>query len=157
MFLLFAHFFWHFCRNWTSQLNSIHYISLTAELVEMIDEYAYLGLPLEPVEVCQIAFDFANENNVIGFSHDLGTAGWCWFSYLLKRWPKLSVKGATNLLLQPAAASSKESKFTSVLGQMGINSPDQIWNVHKHGTEHAVRSKRVVGIKDVKHYQKLTH
>ena len=40
---------------------------------------------------------------------------------------------------------------------MGINSPDQIWNVDEHGTENAVRSKRVVGIKDVNQYQKLTH
>ena len=113
----------------------------------MIDEYVYLGFPLEPAEVWQIAFDFTNENDVIGFSHDLGTAGQCWFSYLLKRWLKLSVKGATNLSLQHAAASTKESvmlwfhKFTSILGQMGITSPDQIWNIDEHGTEHAVRRK----------------
>ena len=51
------------------------YISLTAELVEMIDEYAYLGFPLEPAEVRQIAFDFTKENDIVGFSEDLGTAG----------------------------------------------------------------------------------
>ena len=48
-------------------------------------------------------------------------------------------------------------KFTSVLSQMEINSPDKIWNIDEHGTEHAVRSKRVVGIKNVKQYQKQTH
>ena len=112
-------------------MNSMDYISLTAELVEMIDEYAYLGFPLEPVEVYQIAFDFTKENDIVGFGEDLGTAGQSWFSYLLKRWPKLSVKGATNLS-QQHAASMKQSvmlwfeKFLSVLGQMGINSPDQI-------------------------------
>ena len=129
----------------------------------MIDEYAYLGFPLEPVEVRQIAFDFTNENDITGFSHDLGTAGWCWFSYLLKRWPKLSVKAVTNLSLQCAAASMKESvmlwfqKFTSVLGQMGINSPEQIWNVDEHGMEHAVKSKRIVGTKNVRQFQKQSH
>ena len=103
-------------------MNSINNISLTAELVEMIDEYAYLGFPLEPSEVCKIAFDFTEENNIVGFSKDLGTAGQSWFSYLLKRFPKLSVKGATNLLLQHAVASTKQSvmlwfeKFLSVLG-----------------------------------------
>ena len=117
----------------------------------MIDEYAYLGFPLEPAEVWHIAFDFANENDDTGFSHDLGTAGQCWLSYLLKRWPKLSVKGVTNLLLQCAATSMKElvmlwfQKFTSVVGQMGINSQEQIWNVDKHGTEHAVKSKGLGG------------
>ena len=53
----------------------MHYISLTAELIEMIDKYAYLGFPLEPVEVCQIAFDFTKENVIVGFSDDLGKAG----------------------------------------------------------------------------------
>ena len=41
----------------------------------MIDEYSYLGFPLEPAEVKQIAFDFAEENNIVGFSEQLGTAG----------------------------------------------------------------------------------
>ena len=40
---------------------------------------------------------------------------------------------------------------------MGINSPDQIWNVDEHGTEHCVKSKRVVGIKNVRQYQKQSH
>ena len=53
----------------------------------MIDEYSYLSFPLEPAEVKQIAFDFAEENNIIGFSEELGTAGHSWFSFLLKRFP----------------------------------------------------------------------
>ena len=56
-------------------MNSINYISLTAELMEMIDEYAYLGFPLEPSEVCKITFYFAEENNIVRFSEDLGTVG----------------------------------------------------------------------------------
>ena len=58
----------------------------------MIDEYAYLGFPLEPSEVKQIAFNFAEENNIDGFSTELGTAGCAWFTYLLKRHPILSYK-----------------------------------------------------------------
>ena len=107
---------------------------------------------MQPAEFHQIVFDFANENDVTGFSHDLGTAGQCWFSYLLKRWPKLSVKGATNLLLQHPATSTKESVMLWLLNlqrtwPVGINSPDQIWNIDEHGTEHAVKGKRVVDIK----------
>ena len=48
-------------------------------------------------------------------------------------------------------------KFTSVLSQMGINSPDQIWNIEEHGTEHAVKSKRIVGIKNIRQFQKQSH
>ena len=51
------------------------YIPLTTELVEMIDVYAYFGFPLEQAEVHQIAFDFTKENDIVGFSKDLGTAG----------------------------------------------------------------------------------
>ena len=129
----------------------------------MIDEFSYLGFPLEPSEVKQIAFDYADENNIVGFSEHLGTAGRSWFNYLLKRFPKLTVKGATNISMLRAKATSEESvmiwfeKYFSVLGQMGINSPEQIWNVDEHGTEHAVRNKRVVGIKNVRQYQKQSH
>ena len=125
----------------------------------MIDEYSYLGFPLEPCEVKKIAFDYAEENGIVGFSEELGTAGRAWFSYLLKRYPILSVKGATNVSLQRAAASSETlvmqwfEKYLDVLGQMGINKPEQIWNVDEHGTEHSVKTKKVVGIKNVRQYQ----
>ena len=66
------------------------------QLVEMIDEFSYLGFPLEPAEVKQIAFDYAKENNILGFSQDLGTTGHSWFNYLLKHFPKLHL-GATNI------------------------------------------------------------
>ena len=56
----------------------------------------------------QIAFDYAKENNILGFSQDVGTAGRSWFNYLLKCFPKLSVKGATNIFMMRANASSLE-------------------------------------------------
>ena len=129
----------------------------------MIDEFSYLGFPLEPSEVKQIAFDFAEENNIVGFSEALGTAGRSWFGFLLNQFPKLSVKGATNLSNLRANASSQEvvmewfHKFTDVIGQLGINSPEQIWNVDEHGTEHAVKNRKVVGIKNVRQFQKQSH
>ena len=125
----------------------------------MIDEYSYLGFPLEPSEVKKIAFDYAEENGIVGFSEELGTAGRAWFSYLLKRYPILSVKGATNVSLQRAAASSETlvmqwfEKYLDVLGQMGINKPEQIWNIDEHSTEHSVKTQKVVGIKNVRQYQ----
>ena len=129
------------------------------ELVEMLDEYSYLGFPLDPAEVKKTAFDFAKENDIEGFSLDLGTAGRAWFAYLLKRHPKLSVKSATNISLQRAEASSENlvmewfTKYLDVLGQMGISSPEQVWNVDEHGTEHSVKTKKVVGKKGVRQYQ----
>ena len=74
----------------------------------MIDKFSYLGFPLEPAEVKQIAFDYAEESNILGFSQDLGTAGRSWFNYLMKCFPKLSVKGATNISIMRANASSLE-------------------------------------------------
>ena len=49
------------------------------------------------------------------------------------------------------------NKYTSVLSQIGITTPDQIWNVDDDGTEHAVGNKRVVSIKNVRQYQKQRH
>ena len=82
-------------------MNSINYISLTAELVEMIDKYAYLGFPLEPSEVCKIAFDFTEENNIVGFSKDLGTAGAKLVFLLIEKMAKVECQRSHQLI--PAA------------------------------------------------------
>ena len=45
------------------------------ELVDMIEEYALLGFPLTPKEIRSIAYDFAVDNDIIGFSDRKEIAG----------------------------------------------------------------------------------
>ena len=66
----------------------------------MIEEYALLGYPLTPKEIRSIAYDFAADNDIIGFSDRKEIAGQKWFSLFLKHRDSLRVKqGVTNLSL----------------------------------------------------------
>ena len=41
----------------------------------MIEEYALLGFPMTPKEIWTIAYDFAIDNNIFGFSDKKEIAG----------------------------------------------------------------------------------
>ena len=64
----------------------------------MISEYSLLGFPLTPKEIREIAFEYADENNLSGFSEDKEIGGYKWFYDFMKCHDKLRVKnGITNL------------------------------------------------------------
>ena len=44
-------------------------------------------------------------------------------------------------------------KYLDVLGQMGISKPEQIWNVDKDSSEQTFKTRKVVGIKNVRQFQ----
>ena len=107
-------------------------------------EYSMMGSPFTSKEVRDIAFEYAMDNNLKGFSEDLGSAGLAWLRYFLLRHAQLSIKTAT-----------KDQWFTQyedVLRQLKINDPKYLWNVDKHGAEDLVETKKVVGIKGIKSF-----
>ena len=76
----------------------------------MIKEFSFLGFPLCSREFRKIAYDFAQANGFEGFSKDSSEADRKWFTFLLKRYPKLKVKeGVTNLSIARAKASDRDS------------------------------------------------
>ena len=55
------------------------------DLVELIVKYNFLGFPLKPSEVREIAWQYANDKKLKGFSKTSETAGRDWLYNLLKR------------------------------------------------------------------------
>ena len=131
------------------------------EIVEMIQEYSFLGFPLSGNEVRKIAFSFAEANGFEGFSKVHNEAGRKWFGFLLKRYPQLKVKETvTNLSIAWVNATRKSSvlawykKYENVLKQLEITDPKYIWNIDKHGSEDMPKVKKVMGLKGIKQFQK---
>ena len=126
----------------------------------MIEDYSMLGFPFTPKEIREIAFDFAYENDLLGFSEDKEIAGRKWFSLFLDRHERLRVKdGVTNISIARAMATSKTvvnnwfDKYEGVIEQLGITDPKYIWNIDEHGTEDIPKIKKVIGIKGIKQFQ----
>ena len=130
----------------------------------MIEEFSFLGFPLCSREVRKIAHDFAEANGFEGFSKQSNEAGRKWFTFLLKRYPKLKVKeGVTNLSIARAQASNHDSvttwykKYQNVLDQLEITDPRYIWNIDEHGSEDMPKVKKIIGLKGIKQFQKQPH
>ena len=114
---------------------------LLDELVDMIEKYALLGFPLTPKEIRSIAYGFAVDNDIFGFSDRKEIAGHKWFSLFLKHYDFLRVKqGVTNLSLAHALGSSSQiidqlfDKYEQLIEELQITDPKYIWNVDEHGS-----------------------
>ena len=108
----------------------------------MIEEYALLGFPMTPKEIRSIAYDFAIDNDILGFSDKKEIAGHRWFSFFLKRHDSLCVKqGVTNLSLAHALGSSSAiidtwfDKYEKLIEELNITDPKYIWNIDEYGSE----------------------
>ena len=118
-----------------------------------------MGFPFTSKEVRDIAFEYAMDHNLKGFSENMGSAGPAWFRYFLLRHAQLSLKTATNLSLARAMSSKKIlmdqwfNQYEDVLRQLKIDDPKYLWNVDKHGAEDLVKTEKVVGIKGIKSFQ----
>ena len=126
----------------------------------MISEYSLLGFPLTPKGIREIAIEYADENNLSGFSEDKEIGGYKWFYTFMKHHNELHVKNSvTNLSLARALGSSQCSidawfdQYQSLLEQLNITGSKYIWNIDEHWSEEMAKVKRVVGIKGIKQYQ----
>ena len=72
-------------------------------MVEMNEEFSFLGFPLCLREVRKIGFDFSKASGFEGFRKDANEANRKWFTFLLKHYPQLNVKDSvTNLSIARA-------------------------------------------------------
>ena len=118
-----------------------------------------MGFPFTSKEVRDIAFEYAMDHNLKGFSEDMGSTEPAWFRYFLLRHAQLSLKTATILSLARSMSSNKIlmdkwfAQYEDVLRQLKINDPKYLWNVDEHGAEDLAKTKKVVGIKGIKSFQ----
>ena len=123
-------------------------LAILDDLVELISEFSLLGFPFTLSEMRQIAFEFADENKIQGFSEDKEMAGTNQFSLFLKCHSDLKVKhGATNLSLARAMGSTDTiienwfDQYEDLVAQLGIDDPAYIWNIDEHGSENLHKVK----------------
>ena len=128
----------------------------------MIEEYSNLGFPFTSKEVRDIAFEYASDHDLKGFTEDGCTAGYHWFKYFMERNPKLSIKTPINLSIARAMSSNAVilnhwfDEYEEVIKQLKIDDPKYLWNVDEHGTEDVLKRNKVVGIKCVKTFQTVS-
>ena len=83
-----------------------------ASLAKIIEQFQLSGFPLTIKRVCQLAFQFANVNNLTGFSDSKQAAGRKWLKGFLARHPTITLKKARNLSIACAMGANP-----TVIGQ----------------------------------------
>ena len=92
------------------------------------------GCPLTTKRVCQLAFQYANVNNLTGFSDSKQAAGQKWLNGFLVRHPTITLKKARNLSIacamgaNPTVISQWFDLLKKIQTEVGIVSPAQIWS-----------------------------
>lgn len=126
----------------------------------MIKEFSLLGFPMDGQEVRQVAYDYAADNNLTGFSPEKEKAGKDWLNFFMSRHKDIAIKDKVVNLSQARAKITKRSvddwfdKYEQVLDQLGITDPRYIWNVDETGTEDIPRkARKTIGVKGIKQYQ----
>ena len=101
----------------------------------MIEEYSNLGFPFTSKEVRDIAFEYAIDHDLKGFTKEGSTAGYHWFKYFMEYNPKLAIKTPINLPIARAMSSNEVilnhwfDEYEEVLKQLDIDDPNYLWNV----------------------------
>ena len=125
-------------------------IQQESELAAHILRFAEAGFPFTPLEIRQLAFEFAVDQGALGFSNNTNEAGMKWFKGFLMRYPQLSIKTPKLLAVYRAKCASKVvidgwfEIFKDVLERFQIQGPSFIWNVDECGCIDQPKTKKVV-------------
>ena len=127
---------------------------ILVELVGHIGKFAQAGFPFTPVDIRDLAFEYAMANNIEGFSQIKKTAGRKWLVEFLQhhhqltiKTPKLSVYHTKSA--NPEVVSNWFSLYKDVLNENHIAWPLYIWNVDECGCVDVPKPKKVVTVKKV--------
>ncbi|KAJ8392168.1 hypothetical protein AAFF_G00079740 [Aldrovandia affinis] len=118
----------------------------------MLRTMAQRGFPLTKRHVQQLAFEYAAQNKINGFSQKAGRAGYYWFQNFLKRNPDLGMCMPEVLSAARAAGLNKEvvsqwfEQYEHLLVQLGlVGMPSHLWNCDESGLQDQFGSRKVVG------------
>jgi hypothetical protein len=121
------------------------------DLVGVIKLLSHRGFPLGMKEVRSIAYCYAAQNGIVGFSKSKEAAGYEWLYGLLRRHPELSIRKPEPLSIARACGMNEvvlQKWFESLgesLNELGIkNRPDRLWNVDETGLQDHFVPQKVV-------------
>ena len=125
--------------------------TIEAEFVSLIKLMAQGGFPLGMKEVLVIAYKYAIQNGIKGFSGKK-LAGYEWLNSFLKRHPELNVRKSEPLSIARASGMNHPvvdkwfSNLEASVDKLGIkNKPDDFWNVDETGLPDYFIPKKVLG------------
>ena len=102
--------------------------------------------------VRSLAWQFAHLNSVPGFSLKTRKAGRTWARFFLKRYPMIRVKKSVNLSIARAMSANEANikkwfqEYKTVLRNLRINSPEQIWSGDETGVQNIPQERKVLGL-----------
>jgi hypothetical protein len=122
------------------------------DLVNVIKLLAQRGFPFGMTEVRLIAYTYARQHGIAGFSTKKQAAGYEWFHSFLRRHPDLSIRTPEPLSIARATGMNRpivDKWFTSLearVDELGIrNMPTHFWNVDESGLQDYFVPTQVVG------------
>jgi len=123
------------------------------ELAAHIRCLSSVGFPCSRKDVRNLAFQYAKQAGLPGFSRRKNTAGYYWFRGFLARHKDLVVKKAENLSVARAMSMNKVqitdwfTKYKKMCTKLGITDrPSHLWNVDETGCQNIHKADAVVGV-----------
>ena len=116
-------------------------------------QFCRLGFPLTRKKVQNLAWQYAHENSIRGFSNLTQSAGWKWLKGFLRRHRQLHPKKSKNISVNwamcanPSTVASFFDQYKKVCDQYNIELPLYIWNCDESGVQDVPKEEVVVGEK----------
>lgn len=121
-------------------------------MVKLIKEFQRAGFPLTMLKIRKMAFDYAQAHKLLGFNQRSNKAGRSWAKYFLSRHPDIKIKKSHHLSLARAMCANApnvskwfDTEYKPLLRELGINSPEQIWNCDETGVTNMPNEDMVLG------------
>lgn len=106
---------------------------------------------MTPEKLRKLAYQYAHEHNIKGFSKFQKMAGRKWMQGFLRRYPSIKLKKANNLSLNRAMCANRPTidnffrNLKALTEKLGITSAEQLWNTDETGVQDIPRPQQVVG------------
>ncbi|KAL2095647.1 hypothetical protein ACEWY4_007795 [Coilia grayii] len=121
------------------------------ELADVISTLGKRGFPMRMSDVQQLAYQFAEQKGIRGFSAAKGKAGYKWFRSFLKRNRNIGIRKPEALSASRAAGFNPTvveawfQQYRETVDRLGLrNVPDHIWNCDETGLQDHFLSSKVV-------------
>ena len=117
----------------------------------LIKNFQRSGFPLTMQKVRRLAFDFAQAHKLKGFNRNSNKADRSWAKYFLSRHKDIKIKKSHHLSVARAMCANEpnirkwfDTEYKPLLRELGINSPEQIWNCDETGVTNVPNEDMVV-------------